>query len=54
MITPITLAFLKAVKENNNLDRMNNNRDLYHMERDNFLDFSKKLIEKTIQLDKNI
>jgi uncharacterized protein (DUF2461 family) len=54
MITPITLAFLNAVKENNNLEWMNNNRDLYHMERDNFLDFSKQLIEKTSKIDKSI
>jgi len=54
MISKVTLAFLKAVKENNNLDRMNKNRDLYHMERDNFFDFAKKLIEKTCALDKNI
>ena len=54
MITNITLAFLKAVKENNNLEWMNKNRDLYHMERDNFFDFAKKLIEKTCILDKNI
>ena len=54
MISQITLAFLKAIKENNNLDWMNKNRDLYHMERDNFLDFAKKLIEKAQILDKNI
>lgn len=54
MITPITLAFLNAVKENNNVERMNNNRDLYHMERDNFLDFSKQLIEETSKIDKSI
>ena len=54
MISKITFAFLKAVKENNNLDRMNKNRDLYHMERDNFFDFVKKLIEKVSKLDKNI
>ena len=54
MISKVTLAFLKAVKENNNLDWMNKNRDLYHMERDNFFDFAKKLIEKTCMLDKNI
>lgn len=33
---------------------MNKNRDLYHMERDNFFDFAKKLIEKTSKLDTNI
>ncbi len=56
MITKITLAFLKAVKEkeNNNVARMDKNRDLYHMERDNFLNFSKELIAKTQKLDKNI
>jgi hypothetical protein len=54
MISKITLAFLQAVKENNNLERMNSNRDLYYMERDNFHDFARKLIEKTGKLDKNI
>jgi len=54
MITPITFAFLKAVKENNNLEWMNKNRDLYHMVRDDFHDFARKLIEKTSKLDKNI
>jgi hypothetical protein len=54
MISKITFAFLKAVKENNNLERMNKNRDLYHMERDNFLNFTKQLIEKTQKLDKSI
>ncbi|MCX6824043.1 MAG: DUF2461 domain-containing protein, partial [candidate division SR1 bacterium] len=54
MISKITFAFLNAVKENNNLEWMNKNRDLYHMERDNFLDFSKQLIEKVRKLDKNI
>lgn len=33
---------------------MNKNRDLYHMERDNFFDFAKKLIEATQKIDKNI
>ena len=54
MISKITFAFLKAVKENNNLEWMNKNRDLYRMERDNFFDFAKKLIEKTQKLDKNM
>lgn len=54
MISKITFAFLKAVKENNNLEWMNKNRDLYHMERDNFFDFVKKLLEKTKEFDKNI
>ena len=54
MISKITFAFLKAVKENNNLEWMNKNRDLYHMERDNFFDFVKKLLEKTHEFDKNI
>jgi len=54
MISKVTLAFLKAVKENNNLDWMNKNRDLYHMERDNFFDFVKKLIEATQKIDKNL
>ncbi len=54
MITNITLAFLKAIKENNNLEWMNKNRDLYKMERDNFFDFAKKLIEATQKIDKNI
>ncbi len=54
MITKITFAFLKAVKENNNLERMNKNRDLYKMERDNFFDFGTKLIEAAQKIDKNI
>ena len=54
MITKITLAFLKAVKENNNVEWMNKNRDLYHMERDNFFNFAKKLIEATQKIDKNL
>lgn len=54
MLSKITFAFLKAVKENNNLDWMNKNRDLYHMERDNFLWFSKELIEKISKMDKSI
>ncbi len=54
MISKITFAFLNAVKENNNLEWMNKNRDLYHMERDNFFDFAKKLIEATKKIDKNI
>lgn len=33
---------------------MNKNRDLYHMVRDDFHDFARKLIEKTSKLDKNI
>lgn len=33
---------------------MNKNRDLYKMERDNFHDFVKKLIEATQKIDKNI
>ena len=54
MISKITFAFLQAVKENNNLEWMNKNRDLYHMERDNFFDFAKKLIEATQKIDKNL
>ncbi len=54
MISEITFAFLKAVKENNNLEWMNKNRDLYHMVRDNFHEFAKKLIEETGKVDKNI
>jgi uncharacterized protein (DUF2461 family) len=54
MISKITFAFLKAVKENNNLEWMNKNRDLYHMERDNFFEFVKKLLEKTQEFDKNL
>ena len=54
MITEVTFAFLKAVKENNNLEWMNKNRDLYYLVRDNFWEFGKKLIEKTSALDKSI
>lgn len=54
MITKVTLAFLKAVKENNNLERMNKNRDLYKMVRGDFLDFAKKLIQKTSKMDTHI
>ncbi len=54
MINDITFAFLKAVKENNNLERMNKNRDLYYLVRDNFHEFAKKLIEETRKLDKRI
>ncbi len=54
MITEVTFAFLKAVKENNNLERMNKNRDLYYLVRDNFWEFGKKLIEKTRELDTSI
>jgi uncharacterized protein (TIGR02453 family) len=54
MISKITFAFLKAVKENNNLEWMNKNRDLYHMERDIFFNFTKKLIEATQKIDKTI
>ena len=54
MITEVTFAFLKAVKENNNVEWMNKNRDLYYLVRDNFHEFAKQLIEKTSKLDKNI
>ncbi len=54
MLTKVTLAFLKAVKENNNVQRMDKNRDLYKMERENFFDFAKKLISETAKFDKNI
>jgi hypothetical protein len=56
MITKITFAFLKALKDkkNNNVAWMNNNRDLYHMERDNFHIFVRELIEKTRKLDPSI
>ncbi|MEI6773811.1 MAG: DUF2461 family protein [bacterium] len=54
MITEITFAFLKAVKENNNLEWMNKNRDLYYLVRDNFHEFAKGLIEKTSKLDNRI
>lgn len=56
MITNITFAFLKALqdKKNNNVAWMNNNRDLYHMERDNFHIFVKELIEKTKKIDPSI
>ena len=54
MITEITFAFLKAVKENNNLEWMNKNRDLYYLVRDNFHEFAKWLIEETSKLDKRI
>lgn len=54
MISNITLAFLKAVKENNTLERMNKNRDLYKMVRGDFLDFAKKLIQKTSKMDTHI
>ena len=54
MITKVTLAFLKAVKENNNLEWMNKNRDLYKMERDNFNAFVEKLIPQVQKIDKNI
>lgn len=54
MINDVTLAFLKAVKANNNLEWMNQNRDLYHMQRDNFFDFVEKLIDATKTIDKNL
>ncbi|MEI8091918.1 MAG: DUF2461 family protein [bacterium] len=54
MITPVTFAFLKAVKENNNVQRMHSNKDLYIMVRDNFWEFGTQLIETTRKLDKNI
>ena len=54
MITPVTFAFLKAVKENNNVQRMHSNKDLYLMVRDNFWEFGTKLIEETRKLDKSI
>ena len=54
MITPVTFAFLKAVKENNNVQWMHSNRDLYLMVRDNFWEFGTKLIEETRKLDKSI
>ncbi|MCX6823303.1 MAG: DUF2461 domain-containing protein [candidate division SR1 bacterium] len=54
MITPVTFAFLKAVKENNNVQRMHSNKDLYLMVRDNFREFGTKLIEETRKLDKSI
>jgi uncharacterized protein (TIGR02453 family) len=54
MITEVTFAFLKAIKENNNLERMNKNRDLYYLVRDNFHAFAKKLIEETSKLDSRI
>lgn len=54
MINDITFAFLRAVKENNNLEWMNKNRDLYYLVRDNFHAFSKNLIEETSKLDKRI
>ena len=54
MINDITFAFLKAVKENNNLEWMNKNRDLYYLVRDNFHAFAKKLIEETRKLDPTI
>lgn len=54
MISKITFAFLQAVKENNNLEWMNKNRDLYHMERDNFYAFVEKLIPQVQKLDKSI
>jgi hypothetical protein len=54
MINDVTFAFLKAVKENNNLEWMNKNRELYYMVRDNFHEFAKKLIIATRKLDKNI
>lgn len=54
MITEVTFAFLKAVKENNNLEWMNKNRDLYYLVRDNFWEFCKELIEKTNKLDTSI
>lgn len=54
MISKITFAFLQAVKENNNLEWMNKNRDLYHMERDNFYVFVEKLILQVQKLDKSI
>lgn len=54
MINDITFAFLKAVKENNNLDRMNKNRDLYYLVRDNFHQFAKQLIEETAKIDQRI
>jgi len=54
MINNITFAFLKAVKENNNVEWMNKNRDLYYLVRDNFHEFAKKLIEETRKLDKRM
>lgn len=56
MISKITFAFLQALKDknNNNVAWMNINRDLYHMERDNFFIFAKALIEKTQKIDSSI
>ena len=54
MINKLTFAFLNAVKENNNLEWMNKNRDFYYMERDNFFEFAKQLIEATQKIDKSI
>lgn len=54
MIDKVTFAFLKAVKENNNLERMNKNRDLYYLVRDGFWEFGKKLITETQKLDTHI
>lgn len=54
MISKVTLAFLQAVKENNNVEWMNQQRDLYHMERDNFFDLVQKLINALQKIDKSI
>ena len=54
MINEVTFAFLKAVKENNNLEWMNKNRDLYYLVRDNFHIFGKQLIEETRKIDPTI
>lgn len=54
MINKVTFAFLNAVKENNNLDWMNQNRELYYLVRDNFHEFAKNLIEETAKIDTSI
>lgn len=54
MINNVSFAFLKAVKENNNVQWMHANRDLYILVRDRFFDFGKKLIAEVSKFDKHI
>src|SRR5690606_9519288 len=53
-ISKSTLVFLKSLKENNNRERFNENKERYEKERVGFIKFSQLILSGLSQLDKTI
>jgi uncharacterized protein (TIGR02453 family) len=54
MLSPITLKFLEAVKQNNTTKRMHAHHDLYLQERDRFFNLIDHLLQQMKKIDTNL